>query len=400
MLAEPETRARDARHRIQAALRERLLPISPLGDEGHQSLVLEAGEAGTFTIATRAGRVFVNEGRAARPGAVVRTDAETLLEILTGARSGAQTWLSGHLSLRGSIALALRLEGLLDPARRPRHFAQPRRVLAGGVDTFLLEAGEGPAVVLLHGLGATNASMLTTFVELSRDHRVIAPDLPGFGDSAKPVARYDARFFAQWAVALLDALGIERAHFIGNSMGGRISLEVGLLAPARVDRLVLFAPAVAFRKLRQFVPLVRMLRPELATLPVPLPRRTVLRTLQQCFSRPDRLPAAWYEAAVDEFIRVFGTARGRVAFFSSARQIYLDPPWGAAGFWARLRELEPPALFVWGDRDVLVPSRFARHVERMVPHARSVVLRDCGHVPHFELPETTHRLVREHLRTG
>ena len=86
-----------------------------------------------------------------------------------------------------------------------------------------------------------------------------------------------------------------------------------------------------------------------------------------------------------------------MAFFSAARQIYLEQPYGETGFWDRLPELSRPALFVWGQKDWLVPARFERHVERCLPDATSIVLEDCGHVPQYELPDATHKLVREFL---
>jgi pimeloyl-ACP methyl ester carboxylesterase len=107
---------------------------------------------------------------------------------------------------------------------------------------------------------------------------------------------------------------------------------------------------------------------------------------------------AWYEAAADEFLRVFSSVRGRIAFFSAARQIYLEEPHGDDGFWDRLPALSRPTLFVWGERDWVVPAKFARHVHAALPRAGSVVLKDCGHVPQFELPGETHRLVRAFLR--
>ncbi len=115
------------------------------------------------------------------------------------------------------------------------------------------------------------------------------------------------------------------------------------------------------------------------------------------FADPSRLPDVWYQAAVDEFERVIGTRRGRVAFFAALRQIYLDEPFGETGFWQRLGALKPPAMFVWGDRDVLVPAAFARHVQQALPSARTVVLADCGHVPQFEYRERTAELVEEFI---
>jgi pimeloyl-ACP methyl ester carboxylesterase len=299
--------------------------------------------------------------------------------------------------VRGNLSLALTLDGIFD--RRSRTSERPRagRVHANGIDTFYLEAGSGPTVIVLHGLGATNASMVPTLAALSADHRVIAPDLPGFGESDKPAATYDPAFFAAWLVAFMDRLGIERASLVGNSMGGRIAIETALVAPSRVDRLALLAPSMAFRKFRHAAPVVRFLSPEMGVLPVPLLAPHIHHGVRLLFANPSRLPGPWYDAAVDEFLRVFRTPRGRVSLFAAARQIYLERPFGARGFWTRLAGLSRPALFLWGDQDRLVPAGFARHVEETLPHARSIVLEGSGHVPQFEHPELTHRLVREFL---
>jgi pimeloyl-ACP methyl ester carboxylesterase len=330
-----------------------------------------------------------------KPDTTIVTHAATLAGIIEGRRPGIDAFLAGDLRVRGNLALSLRLDDLIQPPDRPVHFPRARHVDAGGIDTFLLEAGEGPPVILLHGLGATNASMLPTLVELAKDHRVIAPDLPGFGDSAKPIRRYHAPFYARWLMTLLDELGIERTRLIGNSMGGRVALELGLRAPERVESMVLLAPSSAFIKGRQFVRVVRMLPAELALVPTPIPHKRVVRFVKSLFARPERLPDPWYNAAADEFLRVFRGRHGRIGFFSAARQIYLEEPYGERGFWHRLPRLEPPALFLWGERDWLVPAKFARHVERAVPAARSMILEDCGHVPQFELPDVVHPLARE-----
>lgn len=383
---------------MRRALHARVSRRWPFREDESAELVLDAGVAGCFTLFARQGRVLVFEGRAPRPTATVTAEAHAMLDLLEGRRSGVDVWLDGELAVRGSLALAMKLEGLLEGGDRPAHFPKPRRLEVAGVDTFYLDAGRGPPVIALHGLGATNASMLPTLRALARDHRVIAPDLPGFGESGKPLRSYHAGFFSRWLTALLDRLGIERAHLVGNSMGGRIALETGLVAPDRVDRLALLAPAVAFKRLRQLVPLVRLLRPELGLVPVVLPRVSIVSTLRMLFSDSRRLPPTWYEAAADEFSRVLATRRGRISLLSAARQIYLDDPWGERGFWPRLSRLERPALFVWGDRDLLVPAKFSKHVARAVPHAECVVLPDCGHVPQFEHPEKTHDLVRSFLR--
>lgn len=356
---------------------------------------------GTARVALRLthGAVSVLD-EAVPPTTSITADPATLLDVIEGRESGVAAFLDGRLRVDGDLSLSLRLDGLFAATDRSARFTRSAMVMAGRTRTFHVEAGpaDAPAVVMLHGLGATNASLLPTLWDLSTEYRVLAPDLPGHGSSAAPYGTYDAAFFARWLRDYLDAVDVSSCVLLGNSLGGRVALEIALLEPDRVDGLVLLAPAVAFRRLRQFVPVVKLARPEAAALPLPMTRGMARLTLRRMFAQPGRLTTQSYDAAAGEFVRVYKRAAYRVAFFSSLRQIYLDEAYGAAGFWSRLPSLRPPALFVWGDRDRLVPSGFARHVAAALPDARSVILRDCGHVPQFELPDLTHAEVRAFLR--
>jgi pimeloyl-ACP methyl ester carboxylesterase len=241
--------------------------------------------------------------------------------------------------------------------------------------------------------------MLPLIPALSKDFHVLAPDLPGHGGTEATGAAHAARYLGDWLLAFLRETCDQPAVLVGNSLGGRTSLEAALTSPYEVRGLVLLCPAVAFRKLRQLVPFVRIVPDEIASLPVHIPRRMAMRGLRGLFADPTRLPEAWYDAAIDEFIRVISIRQNRLATFSALRHIYLDEPFGESGFWDRLPQLRPPALFVWGDRDVLVPAGFARFVEEALPVAKSVVLDDCGHVPQFEYRDLTAQLTREFLES-
>ena len=395
MSARRQVRTREVEQLSLDQLLLQRLRDQPQVANGIRALVaLDVTDGDPWTIGVESGRLSLSAGIHPEADTKISLDTDTIVAILQGERSGIEAFLSGDLRVRGNLALSLRLSSLVGTGETPA-FERSADIKAAGLNTFYLEAGSGTPVVLLHGLGATNASMLPTFWDLARDHRVIAPDLPGFGDSAKPVRSYDASFYADWALEFLTELGIDKAFLIGNSMGGRVAIEAALCAPERVERLALLAPAPAFIKKREMVGVVRLLRPELALVPVPLPRGLVRRNLKSMFARADCLEEAWYEAAIDEFLRVFSTPRGRIAFFSAARQIYLEEPHGDSGFWDRLPGLKTPALFIWGDRDKLVPASFSRHVEKALPKAKSIVLGSCGHVPQFEHPEKTHALVRD-----
>jgi pimeloyl-ACP methyl ester carboxylesterase len=252
-------------------------------------------------------------------------------------------------------------------------------------------------VLLIHGLGATKASFLDTAAALSEDYRVHAIDLPGFGSSSKPIgAPYDAPFFARTVCELMDELEIERAHLVGNSMGGRVALEIGLARPDRVGAIALLCPAVAFVK-RDYHPIVRLLRPELGVLPHRFRRETVAGQFWSLFADPDQVDPSMADVVCAEFRRIYASAGARLAFLASARNIYLDRPFGERGFYPRLRGLQPPAMFVWGTHDRLIPARFSHHVRRWLPTAEQIVLEDCGHVPQVERAEQTIGLLRRHF---
>jgi pimeloyl-ACP methyl ester carboxylesterase len=381
-------------------LRERLHGIySPLLSDVRASMLFTSGGLASWTVEIHDGRASARHGRPARPTTTVRAALPVLTDVVAGSRSGIAAFLDGELTVRGNLALALQLDGLFPGDTSDVTRTYTRSVHVAGIETFYLESGpvDAPPVVLVHGLSATNASMLPLIPALSRHFHVLAPDLPGHGGSEAIPAPHGAAFLGGWLRAFLEATCTQPAVLVGNSLGGRTALETALLSPDRVRGLVLLCPAVAFRKLRQLVPIVRLVRDELAVLPVRIPRAVALRGLRNLFADPGRLADPWYDAAIDEFLRVLRSRANRLAIFSALRHVYLDEPFGHSGFWERLPTLQPPALFVWGEQDVLVPAAFAKFVTAALPAASSVVLPDCGHVPQFEHPELTSGLIREFL---
>jgi pimeloyl-ACP methyl ester carboxylesterase len=330
----------------------------------------------------------------AEPDAVLSADAATWSRIAADVRGGMQAFRAGRLRLGGSLHFGVGFlaatSGNDEPGRLEFDTLRTRRF--GAISA--LSAGTGPeTIVCAHGLGGTKASFLPTVNALADHYRVVAIDLPGFGESDKPIgAPYDAPWFARSVFAAMDALGVERAHIAGNSMGGRVAIEAGLTDRDRIGGLLLLSPALAWLRARPWAPIVRALRPELGLIQ-PAPRPVVEAMVRRL------VPAAnggWTSAGVDEFLRAYLTRSGRAAFYAAARNIYLDEPHGDEGFWTRLRSLQCDSLFVWGRHDRLVPIAFMKHVEKALPRARHVEL-SCGHVPQVERPQETHAAIRRFL---
>jgi pimeloyl-ACP methyl ester carboxylesterase len=328
----------------------------------------------------------------AEPDALLSADSASWERIADDVRGGMDAFRRGRLKVRRNLHLGVGFlaatSGVTGPGRLRFDAVE---TAAGKIST--LSAGTGDPILCLHGLGGTKASFMPTVRGLADRYRVIAADLPGFGESDKPIrASYDAPYFAGAVAALLDALGIERAHLVGNSMGGRVAIEVGLLEPERTGKLVLLSPALAWLRDRRWKWLLPAQLPKLGLLQ-PAPRAIAEPIVRRLIPGSDD---GWAAAGVDEFLRAFVTPRGRAAFYSALRNIYTDEPHGEEGLWTRLAALSPEALFVWGRQDPLVPIGFMNHVERALPAARHVEL-DCGHVPQVERPRETHAAIRDHL---
>ena len=363
--------------------------FEPEGSGARVRLAVAGGDAWDALLERGEARLVPAAGDA---DATLTADSRTWAAIAHDVGDGMRAFRSGRLAVRRNLHVGVGFlaatSGISGPGR-----LRFRTVVTRRARLSTLEAGIGPAVVAFHGLGGTKGSFLLMVAALSDRFRVIAVDLPGFGDSDKPIgAAYDARFFAEAMIDLLDALELERADLVGNSLGGRVALEVALRDPQRVGRLALLAPSLAWRRSRRWAPALRLVRPELGLVQL-APRVVVQAVVQRLIPGADR---GWTAAGVDEFLRAYLTPAGRAAFYAAARQIYLEAPQGKDGFWPRLRELQPDALFIWGRRDTLVPIAFARHVAEALPEARHVEL-DCGHVPQMERPRQTHKAVAAFL---
>jgi pimeloyl-ACP methyl ester carboxylesterase len=265
----------------------------------------------------------------------------------------------------------------------------PRHETVDGLSLRYVRRGEGTPVVLLHGLASSIYTWKDVLPVLAAHHDVIAIDLPGFGGSAIPDRPRGETLF-QAVLGLLDRLGVRRASFVGNSLGGAVAGAIAARAPERVDRLVLidaagynFAPAD-----RPFVLRLSAGVPALVAEALPV-RPMVTVSLRQVFHddalvTPDRV--AEYVAPLR-----------RPGATAAVRTLLLDGE--ALGYPAIVRAIRAPTLVIWGRYDAWIPVRDAERFQADIPGAR-VALLDAGHMPQEERPAETAALIAAFLGGG
>ena len=265
------------------------------------------------------------------------------------------------------------------------------RVLNGARVNYV-EMGEGPPVILIHGLSGCWQNWLENIPHLARNHHVVALDLAGFGESELPNEEISIPGYGRFVDAFLGSIGIERAALVGNSMGGFIAAETAISHPSRVDKLVLVSAAglarVGNRQLYALERAARLFHPVTAAF---LARREHLvrrpglrrRMLYGVVQYPERIaPELAYEVA---------SGAGKPGFLDALDAI-MD-----YDFRDRLPEVSTPTLIVWGRNDRIVPVDGADEYERLIPNARKVILEDTGHVPMLERPARFNQLLEEFL---
>ncbi|MDW8068073.1 MAG: alpha/beta hydrolase [Anaerolineae bacterium] len=299
---------------------------------------------------------------------------------------------------RGLIALGVLLVVLLvgpfllpipplEETVPPEQLADPdsRFIEVNGITIHYKMAGSGrPAFLLLHGFAASTFSWREVLEPMSEWGTVVAFDRPGFGLTERPMQwegpnPYSPGVQAGLTVALMDALGIERAVLVGNSAGGAIALLTALTYPERVEALVLVSPAVRVgtgapgwvRPLLQ-TPQMRRLGPLL----VRSIRKWGTDLGRSAWHDPSRLtPEIW-----EGYTRPLRAEDWDRALWEVLRATH------PLGLEKRLEEVRVPVLIITGDDDRIVPLEQSIHLAKEIPGAQLVVIPECGHVPHEECP--------------
>jgi pimeloyl-ACP methyl ester carboxylesterase len=251
-----------------------------------------------------------------------------------------------------------------------------------------------PAILLLHGFGASLQTWDAWVARLEPDFRVIRFDLPGFGLTGpdkvlNPEGDYtDARAMVILA-ALMDQLGLQRATMAGHSMGGRIAWTFAALHPERVDRLVLLAPdgfaSAGFAY--GVAPKIPLL---LRVLPYVLPTVLLRPTLAAAYANPamvtDDLVRRYRDMLLAPGVRAAIVVR-------TGQQVLVDPV-------PLLRSIRAPTLLLWGQQDAMIPAANAADYQAAIPGARLTVFPGVGHLSHEEAPDASAQALRAFLADG
>lgn len=308
--------------------------------------------------------------------------------------------MSAAPSSNGSPGLSTKADGTV-PARSAWQQVdwreRQRWVVVDGQPVNTIEIGSGSPVVFVHGLSGSWPNWLEQLPALGARHRAIALDLPGFGHSPMPSSgEVTISGYARLLDGLCEALEIEGAAFVGNSMGGFVSAELAIAYPQRVERLVLVSAAGlsthndphvarALPTLRRAERTIAATAAWVASKSDSVVRRARLR--EAALSLVVAHPRDLHPALAAEQVR----GAGKPGFLTALESIF------GYDVRERLPEIACPTLIVWGERDRLIGVRDADVFAELIPDSRKVVFEDTGHMAMLERPAEFNELLEDFL---
>jgi pimeloyl-ACP methyl ester carboxylesterase len=261
---------------------------------------------------------------------------------------------------------------------------QEKNVTVFGAKIRYLEAGDAakPTVILLHGLGAQAESWQLNINALAQNYRVIALDQIGFGKSDKPFLKYRVGTYADFLDKFMSELKIEKAHLVGNSMGGWVAGFYAIKYPSKVEKIVLADASGLTPKEINFDLIYQLYNST---------RDEIRANLKLIFANP---ALRNNEALVDQFLtqRIIvndGYTINSLIESIKRKEDFLDN---------RLDEIKKPTLIIWGKQDGLIPVADAEKFNKGIANSQLVVFDNCGHVPQFEKAEDFNKKVLEFLQ--
>ena len=259
-------------------------------------------------------------------------------------------------------------------------------------------AGSGPALLLIHGIAGSSRAWREVMPALAERYTVVAPDLIGHGQSAKPIGDYSLGAHASGMRDLLGALGVERASVVGQSFGGGVALQLAYQHPECVERLVLVDSGGLGREVSWMLRIMTLpgsewLMPVLFPGFVREPGYALSRRLHGYGVRMGRLAEMW------EAYASLTESPNRQSFLRTIRAV-IDPGGQTVSALDRLYLATPmPTMIVWGADDTIIPVAHAYAGHEAIPGSRLEIIEGSGHFPHVEAPERFLEVLTDFLDT-
>jgi 2-hydroxy-6-oxonona-2,4-dienedioate hydrolase len=265
---------------------------------------------------------------------------------------------------------------------------------AGGIRTRVLEGGDGPTLLLLHGTGGHAEAYYRNLPELSRHFRVCAVDMLGHGFTGRPDIEYTLDAYASHIADLLDAMAVERASLSGESLGAAVTAWFAITRPQRIERAVLNTGILHLPdRLEELLELGKRTR---AIAEAGLTRESIRKRMEWLVSKPDRMT----DELVECRYRIY-SQEGMMERVGAIMQWMMLMLSGQAGheYMAEgvMQRMTCPTLVLWTEHNPGQSVELATRVVEEMPDARIQVLKDAGHWPQFEKPELVNRLHLEFL---
>jgi pimeloyl-ACP methyl ester carboxylesterase len=240
-----------------------------------------------------------------------------------------------------------------------------------GAKIHYLEAGSGPAVILIHGLGGSTANWAPTIAPLAQKYRVLVPDQIGFGKSDKPMLNYRVGTLVDFLDGFYKQVGIQKASLVGNSLGGFTAAAYAIAHPEKVDKLVL-VDAAGFR-------VTGDLDPKVLNGLNPSTRQQIIDLIGLVFYNKGPFTN---DAAIEAFLASRVTAGDQYTI-----QRFIDSIGrGEDVLDSKLGAIKHPTLIVWGREDGLTPLAMGQRFNKEIAGSQLFVIEKCGHVPQLEKP--------------
>ncbi len=277
--------------------------------------------------------------------------------------------------------------------------AERRTIEVHGHEVSYRTGGEGPVVLLVHGMAGSSSSWLPALQELAGRVTFVAPDLPGHGRTDKPRGDYSLGAHASFLRDVLVALGHERATVVGQSLGGGIAMQFAYQYPERTERLGLVCAGGLGREV---MPLLRALTAPGVEYVLPVAFQPLVRDVVEGAAGLAAKVGLRPAPATNEMWRSYTSLidpRTRTAFLQTLRAV-VDVKGQRVSARDRLYLTnQVPTLLVWGEDDPIIPVSHAHEAHEAMPGSRLEIMEGCGHYPHCEEPRRFTRLLLDWMAT-